>query len=96
MVHGQQVEVEAFVLHRVGVFNQMPEQEEGCLVCDVPSDVVVGGIVPLAVQGLEHTADFIAPSFRQVAFAEVDEVHEVGFVLIGEKADPEGPAFSFA
>ena len=88
MVHGQQVEVEAFVLHMVGVFNQMPEQEEGCLVCDVPSDVVVGGIVPLAVQGLEHAANLIVPPLGKVIAVEIFKIHEISVLLVGERATP--------
>ena len=84
VVHCQQIEVKTFVLHMVGVFNQVSEQEEGSLVCDVSPDIVVGGVVPLSVQGLEHAADFVVPAFRQVAFPEVGEIHEVGFFLVGE------------
>ena len=35
---------------------------------------------------MEYSSDFVVPSFGEVAFAEVDEIYEISFFLIGEQS----------
>ena len=85
-VHREQVEIKPFVLNVVGVFHQVAQQEKRCFVSDMAAYVIRRSVVPTSVQGLEYSAYVVVPSSRQVVFPEIDEVHEVGFLLVGERS----------
>ena len=87
----QCIQIQTFVQYILGIFHQMAEQKERCFVCKVSTDIFAGRVIPTSVKQLEHPANIIAPTHRQIGTSQVGKVHKVQFLLIGELSPTKAP-----
>ena len=62
----QCIQIQTFVQDILGIFHQMAKQKERRFVCKVSTDIFAGRVIPTPIKQLEHPANIIAPTHRQI------------------------------
>ena len=87
MAHGEGVDIQALLLHQTAGYGQPRQQEQGRLVCHIGAYIILGGIVPAAVEKLEGASPVVVPATRNILLTKVGIVEKVAVLaLMGVEA----------
>ena len=86
MRNNQSIQIKALIEHMLCILHQMAQHQERRFVCQMPTEIFTGGIIPPPVKQLEYTANFIIPSHGKIGTGKIGKIHKVYIFLIGKSA----------